>query len=223
MDRQTLALVIQEGTRLVTTLLRNKTLLFSQQQPEETQDMAIEEAPVIIETTSLKATAIATGCIPCSIGHLGTCSGLLNEAMRFAHKDGIQSEEVIDRVNMCMDELNALERVDLRPEMIHGLPDWEKSLADDALGLSRSLRHDLEALSDVPALEAIAAKTQTKRQEIGKAWFKERITRMTPGQRKNVEEELTRRAEEREKGETSAEDGQGGFLVLRGSARRKAK
>jgi len=159
-----------------------------------------------IETISQNYCANGVIVHNCSIGHLGTCSGLLNEAMRFAHKDGIQSEEVIDRVNMCMDELNALERVDLRPEMIHGLPGWEKSLADDALGLSRSLRHDLEALSDVPALEAIAAKTQTKRQEIGKAWFKERITRMTPGQRKNVEEELTRRAEERENGETSDEE-----------------
>lgn len=204
MDRGTLALLIQEGTRLVTSLLRNKTLLFTPQQPENTQDMAIEEAPVIVETTSRKATAIATGCVPCSIGHLGTCSGLLNEAMRFAHKDGIQSDEVIDRVNMCMDELNTLERVDLRPEMIHGLPDWEKSLADDALGLSRSLRHDLEALSDVAALEAISARTQTKRQEIGKAWFKGRLTLMTPEQRKDVEEELTRRAAERETSDEEA-------------------
>ena len=95
MDRGTLALMIQEGTRLITTLLRNKTLLFSSQQPENTGDMAIEEAPVIVETTSLKATAIATGCIPCSLGHLGTCTGLLNEGMRFARTDGIQSDEVI--------------------------------------------------------------------------------------------------------------------------------
>ena len=206
MDKGTLALMIQESTRLITTLLRNKTLLFPSQQQENTEDVAIEEAPVIVETTSLKATAIATGCIPCSLGHLGTCTGLLNEGMRFARTDGIQSDEVIGRVNMCLDELNTLERVDLRPEMIHELPDWEKSLAEDALGLSRSLRHDLEALSNVTELEAIAAKTQTKRQQIGKAWFKERLTLMTPGQRKDVEEELTRRAEEREKGETSDEE-----------------
>lgn len=199
MDRPTLALVIQEGTRLISMLLRNKTVFLSPQQLESTQDVAIEEDPVIVETTSRKATAIATGCIPCSLGHLGTCTGLLNEGMRFAHKDGIQSDEVIDRVNMCMDELNALERVDLRPEMIHGLPDWEKSLAKDALGLSRSLRHDLEGLSDVAGLEAIAAKTQTKRQEIGKAWFKQRLTLMSPEQRQSVEEALTKRAAEREK------------------------
>lgn len=202
MNRPTLALVIQEGTRFVSMLLRNRTLLFPTQQPETTQDLAIEQDPVI-ETTSGKATAIATGCIPCSLGHLGTCSGLLNEGMRFAHKDGIQSDEVIDRVNMCMDELNALERVDLRPEMIYQLPDWEKSLAEKALTLSRSLRHDLEGLSDVAALEAISAKTQTTRQEIGKAWFKQRLTLMSPEQRKDVEEALTRRAAEREDKEAS--------------------
>jgi hypothetical protein len=154
---------------------------------------AIEENPVI---ASEKATAAATGCVPCSIGHLGTCSGLLNEAMRFARKDGVQSEEVIGRVNMCLDELNALERVDLRPELIHGLPDWEKTLAEKALSLSRSLRHDLEGLSTLESLEGIAAKTQGTRQEIGKSWFKERISRMSPEQREHVEQELEKIANE---------------------------
>jgi len=132
----------------------------------------------------------------CSIGHLGTCSGLLNEGMRFARKDGIQSEEVIGRVNMCLDELNALERVDLRPELIHGLPDWEKTLAEKSLDLSRSLRHDLEQLSSVPQLEEVAAKTQATRQEIGKSWFKQRLSLMPPEQREEVEEQLRKRVEE---------------------------
>lgn len=125
----------------------------------------------------------------CSIGHLGTCSGLLNEAMRFARKDGM-SDEVISRVNMCMDELNALERVDLRPEVIHPLPDWEKTIAGKTLTLSRTLRHDLEQLATVEGLEGIAAKTQGARQEIGNTWFKERLSRMTSEQRKIVEEKL---------------------------------
>jgi len=130
----------------------------------------------------------------CSIGHIGTCSGLLNEAMRFARKDGVESGEVIERVNMCLDELNALERVDLRPEMIHGLPDWEKPLAEKALNLSRTLRHDLEQLPSISILEGIAANTQATRQEIGKDWFRERLSRMTPEQRKSVERELRERA-----------------------------
>lgn len=148
--------------------------------------------------TSEKAQAVATGCVPCSISHLSTCSGLLNEGMRFAREDGIESEEVIDRINMCMDELNALERVDLRPEMIVNLPNWEKTLAEAALGLSRTLRHELSQVSDVSMLEKIAAETQTTRQEIGKAWFRERLSRMTLEQREKVEEELRTRAAEGE-------------------------
>jgi hypothetical protein len=139
---------------------------------------------------SEKATTAATGCVPCSIGHLGTCSGLLNEAMRFARNDGVGSDEVIKRVNICLDELNALERVDLRPELIHGLPDWEKTLAEQALELSRAVRHGLESLSTIPELEGIAAKTQGTRQEIGKNWFRERLRRMTPEQRQQVEQKL---------------------------------
>jgi hypothetical protein len=154
------------------------------------EDSAVGEIPHKSPESSEKAQAIATGCVPCSIGHLGTCSGLLNEAMRFARSDGIQSEEVISRCNMCLDELNALERVDLRPELIHGLPDWEKGLAEKALNLSRSLRHDLEGLSSTDALEGITAQTQGTRQEIGSAWFRERLSRMSPEQRQMVEEKL---------------------------------
>lgn len=154
------------------------------------EEGAVGETPYKTPETSEKAQAIATGCVPCSIGHLGTCSGLLNEAMRFARSDGIQSEEVIQRCNMCLDELNALERVDLRPELIEGLPEWEHELALKALNLSRSLRHDLEGLSSVDGLEAVTAKTQGTRQEIGTAWFRERLSRLSPEKRQMVEEKI---------------------------------
>jgi hypothetical protein len=122
-----------------------------------------------------KATEIPTGCVPCAIGHFGTCSGLLNEAMRFAHGDGIASGEVIDRVNMCMDELNAMERVDLRPEMIASLPRRQKKIAESALSESRQLRHRLEGIRTADELEQVAANTQTVRREIGRAWYQERL------------------------------------------------
>jgi len=157
---------------------------------QESEEGPVKETPYKGPESLERAQAIPTGCIPCSIGHLGTCTGLLNEAMRFARSDGIQSDEVINRCNMCLDELNALERVDLRPELIHGLSDWEKGLAEKALTLSRSLRHDLEGLSSVDALEAITAKTQGTRQEIGSAWFRERLSRLSPEQRQMVEEKL---------------------------------
>jgi len=159
----------------------------------------IEEAQPGAPESSERAQAIPTGCVPCSIGHLGTCSGLLNEAMRFARDGGVSSNEVLTRVNMCLDELNTMERVDLRPEMIYGLPDWEKGLADKALELSRTLRHDLEGLSSVPELEGIAAKTQGTRQEIGTSWMRERLTRMTPEQRSMAEELIKQKIAEQSK------------------------
>lgn len=199
MDKETLAMLFEEGGNLLTTLLLNRDL-FRPVGEDSVVAIGEQESPTTEEPVSVpvseKATGVATGCVPCSIGHLGTCSGLLNEAMRFARKDGIQSEEVIGRVNMCLDELNALERVDLRPELIHGLPDWEKTLAEQSLDLSRSLRHDLEQLSDVPKLEEISANTQTTRQEIGKSWFKQRLSLMSPEQREEVEKQLKLRAEE---------------------------
>lgn len=199
------AMLIQEGSRLVGVLIRNRDLFRRQPQAEvevgeDSREWDEEQVGTSVPISE-KSTAIPTGCIPCSIGHLGTCTGLLNEAMRFARDNGIQSEEVIGRVNMCLDELNALERVDLRPEMIHGLPDWEKPLAEKALSLSRQLRHDLEGVSDVSTLETISANTQSVRQDIGQSWFRERLSRMTPDQRAQVEEKLKERAAEREKQE----------------------
>jgi len=144
-----------------------------------------KEVPTVTATVSppsnaTKAKAIATGCVPCSIGHLATCSGLLNEAMRFAKKDGIASEEVLDRVNMCLDELNALERVDLRSELIVNLPGWQKELANKALTCSRDLRHKLEGLSGVDDLEQVVAIAQTKRNDIGREWYLHRLEMVTP-------------------------------------------
>lgn len=130
--------------------------------------------------TKGKATSIASGCIPCSIGHLGTCSGLLNEAMRFGRSNGIQSEEVIDRVGMCMDEIAALIRVDLRPEMTVNLSSKDKELADEILVNSRNIVHKLEAINNIADLEQIAAEAQGLRRKIGKEWFQQRLSQISP-------------------------------------------
>lgn len=132
----------------------------------------------------------------CSIGHLGTCVGVMNEAMRFAKKEGLESSEVIDRVNICLDELNALERVDLRPEMIAGLPNWEKDLANEALSVSRGTRHSLENLSSVGELESVAAMLQTARQGVGRGWFKQRLARMNPEEKKKLSQEVEEKLKE---------------------------
>lgn len=133
-----------------------------------------------------------TACIPCSQDHLSTCSGLLAEALRFARKDGVESPEVVSRIGLCRDELNAMERVDLRPELTVMLPQWERKLANDALNGSRDLRHVMADIASVEHLENAAAGAQRLRTHIGEGWIKGRIANMSPEEKAKVRE----RAEE---------------------------
>ena len=194
MNRQIVAVILQEGGKFITELI--KTRSFKRVTVTGPQTVMVGEQQDITEAD--KASSIEAGCVPCAIGHLGTCSGLLNEAMRFAKKEGIASSEVINRVNICMDELNALERVDLRSELTLNLPPWEKELADKALVASRSTRHGLEGLTGVADLEKITAITQSTRQEIGRAWFKERLARMSPEEKRNITEKAIEKLEKEE-------------------------
>ena len=191
MNREIVAMCLQWGGQFITALIKNR----SPKQPEpRVSAVDLEEYPWI-EDNKVKE-SIEAGCIPCAIGHVGTCSGVLNEAMRFAKKDGMNHHEVIDRVNMCLDELNAMERIDLRPELTVNLSPWEKELADKALVASRSIRHGLEGLSSVADLERMAAITQSTRQEVGRAWFKNRLANMSPEEKKKIAEKAMEKLEE---------------------------
>ena len=208
MNNQIMAVLITQGTELISDLLRTRALKmklpqlmpdysFPELEPEtETLRMSTPIEP-INETpeTPNKATEIATGCLPCALGHLGTCTGLLNESMRFAYKNGLASPETIDRVNMCLDELNAMERVDLRPEMIAQLPEWEKKLANKALLASRDIRHKIEGLASVETLEELAANTQTVRTEIGRSWFQEKMKKLSPEDKAEIQQRVLARME----------------------------
>ena len=188
MDAKVIAIILQESGHFITQLLRTRQRKVSVTSSEIDLDTYIqqESPPEPAAGEGEKATAIATGCIPCSLGHMGTCSGLLNEAMRFGRNEGVGSPEVIDRVNMCMDEISSLERVDLRPQMLAELPDWEKKMANSVLSESRNIRHRLEALESVEQLETLAAETQKIRQDIGRQWFKHRLAKMNPEEREQL-------------------------------------
>jgi hypothetical protein len=129
-----------------------------------------------------------TACIPCSQDHLSTCSGLLAEALRFARKDGVESTEVISRVGLCRDELNAMERVDLRPELTAQLPEWERNIANGVLTGSRDLRHDMAEILNPDDLEKVAGRAQVLRRDIGEQWLKGRIANMSPEEKAKVKE-----------------------------------
>lgn len=145
---------------------------------------------VPVRTSTQPRAKVATNCVACALGHYGTCTGILNEAMRFARSEGIKSDEVINRVMHCIDELNAMEREDLRPEAMIELSDWEKELADLALTKSRPIRHALEDLTSVGQLEKLAAEVQTTRTLLGKTYFKNKLDHLTPEDKVEVTQKV---------------------------------
>lgn len=146
-------------------------------QAQETQPETHESLHEIAEGVR-SSTSVATGCVECSVNHFNTCTGLLNEAIRFARKDGLQSNEVLDRINKCLQELNALEREDLDSEKIYALPPGEKEVAIKALNASRATRHALESFTTDEDLEKVAADTQTISKDIWREWSKYRLSKI---------------------------------------------
>lgn len=138
--------------------------------PEQKPTPTITQEP---ETVTKQK--VATACVSCAVNHFSTSAGLLNEAGRFG-KEGITSNEVMDRIAKTFQELNALERVDLTEEKIRVLPEWERDLAEEALKQSRSLRHRLETLTTIEELKEAAADTEGYYRNLNRRWWKGRIT-----------------------------------------------
>lgn len=179
-----MAIIFQEGGRLVSSLLTLRTpkiKIAPQPEPEPIRP------PPQMET---KASSVDAGCVPCALGHFGTCKAGLSEAMRFARSEGIESSEVIARMNDCLDELNQMERSDLTEEKIKSLPEWEKEIAERVLLSSRQTRHAIEGITTVKQLEAVTASTQTIRKEIGQDYFREKIARMSPEEKARLKDRV---------------------------------
>ena len=136
-----------------------------------------KEKPAAPEKTPKAVTEIATGCLPCSLGHLSTSSGVLKEALRFKN-EGITSNEILDRIAIALEEQNALEREDLTPEKIQNLPEWQRQIASDALSQSRRLRHRLENVQSLEDLEQIAADARSYYVKLNRQWYKGRFGKL---------------------------------------------
>lgn len=117
---------------------------------------------------------VATACVSCAIGHFSTSAGVLNEAFRF-RSEGLTSPQVLDRIAKAIEEQNALERVDLTPEKMQSLQDWERDLAEEALTKSRELRHSLESIQSVGELERLAADTEEFYKHLNREWTTKRL------------------------------------------------
>lgn len=202
MNTQVLVMIIQEGTRFISEIIKNHP----PKRPEIKEPMS---APILEKTTESKTEATpgvankvvlekqpsqeGTACIPCVNGHFSVCSGLISdEAIRMARRHGIGNEE-ISRINKCLDQLNAMEREDLAIDKLSNLPKWEKDLAIYAQSESASIRHSLETLETVDDLEKVALRIKSTRGEIGQTFFKEKLKRMP----KEEKEQLAKKAMEK--------------------------
>lgn len=177
----------QKMLRLVESGVKTAVL----EAPVSEEEEPVEELEFTETVKDGAATNIQTGCIPCAMGHFSTCTSLINEAVRFAHADGVASDEVIDRVGMCLQELNGMERVDLRPEMIVQLQGEERKLAQHVLNSSRGLRHQLESLKTVEALEEAAAKASENTKLVNRTYMRLNIPTEKVEEEASVEEENT--------------------------------
>jgi hypothetical protein len=141
-----------------------------------------------------------TACIPCCIDHYSTCAGLISdEAIRMVRRQGIENQEIINRILSCRSQLNAMEREDLSVEKIAELPDWEKEIAILAQNESAVIRHKLSEVKSVEDLESVAIQIKNDYKEIGRSWLKGRIAHMEPEARARVENELRERAANQER------------------------
>lgn len=235
-DSVVIAAVIQEGSRLLTEVLRLQrastpsipeltleSIGLKRQELDDAYEQSliaplpfepVSLAPKVIVTekavakqntdeypsnsdekeVAVKAKSIESGCLPCALGHFGTCSGLLNEAVRFSD-NGMDDVEVVDRLNACLDEFNAMERIDLRPEKIRTLPEWERKVAERALKSSRATRHKIEGCRTKEDLVNLAADTQTVRKDIGKEWFQTKIREFSPEDKAAIAQRVIKRLE----------------------------
>ena len=186
---------------------RDKTKALEEFATTMTAPVVEDKAPPeqkMTPTTTKEPKTVATACVPCALGHFSTSTGLLNEAVRFK-KEGITSNEILDRRAKVLEEQNTLERGDLTTEKIINLPDWERDLAEEALQQSRSLRHRLETIKSIEDLEAAAADTEGYYRELNREWWKRRFAKIDKTEpemtledaKKMAAEEAAKQVEER--------------------------
>lgn len=139
----------------------------SQEMPEAPK-LPSPEAPKLLPPAEEEK--VGTGCIPCSVSHVATVAGQLNEAVRFARED-VLNPEVSIRIDNSLSEIAACERIDLAPENLVNLPSKEKEIANRAAARVRDLRHKLEWFKTADDLEQAASEATALQHDIGREWI----------------------------------------------------
>lgn len=135
-----------------------------------------------------------TACLPCTNSHLHACVGELKEAFRMS-PDGLTVESM-KRVDTCLGEIAAAERIDLAPENVSDLPQDERKIADYAAKELREIRHGLEGLNSKAELEQLTIRTTTLQKYVGREWFKIRLAKMPEEKKAKLAEMAMKKLEE---------------------------
>ena len=196
MNNAIISTLIQESIRVIPNLVnrhrkspaeQDKQAPIETEAPEEALERIYSVAPSEsieppiepVEIGMAEGIEVESACLPCSVNHFATSSGLLNEAVRFKAK-GITSNEILDRIAKTLSEQNALERVDLAPELLRTVPAWGKPIAEEALEKSRQLRHRLERIKTIEQLGDIAADTETYYKKLNRDWYRAYLANEKP-------------------------------------------
>jgi hypothetical protein len=176
MNRDVVAVVIREGSRFISQWLvargpgRGETETV-QSPPEET---TVSEASEQIATTDEEIQE-GVACIPCVNSHAHACLGLLAEANRMS-PDELNADSMV-RVDKCLGEIAAAERIDLAEENIRKLPPEEQVIARHAKAGLRDVRHILEGLKTTDELRDADAMMAELQKHVGTEWFKYRLAK----------------------------------------------
>jgi len=144
---------------------------------------------------SMSTTQAGTACAICSLDHISTCAGILEEANRFARREGIDSPEVIRRISICRQQLNSLEREDANPQKLVQLPPVERKIMEGILPKTGKIRHRLNDIVSLETLEEVTAEAQNLSDEFQNEIFQLQLKR-----------ELVRQEIEKERPDANAEE-----------------
>lgn len=171
MEPATKAALFEQGGKIIGDVLHFLIMRPRKRAPDE-EWRRVEETPQPKKEAALTVTAPApskeaqaplpkgTACKPCTSDHFSTCAGALSEALRFARSGKVSDYEVQRRISLCVDELNIWERIDVSPEVLPRMTPDEKVFVRKWLPRGRELRHDLNEITTLEDLEAVAAKTK---------------------------------------------------------------
>ena len=178
------------GGRICSDIIRYRSI-----SPKQEPSISPPAEPLeTTEGTGEEKIKSGTACLPCTNSHLHTCQGLLSEAVRMS-SDGLNTESM-ERVDKCLGEIAAAERVDLSPENVAGLPEDERKIADHASRELREIRHGLEGLSSKSELEKVTVQTVELQKFVGREWFKLRLAKMPKAEKTRLAEKVIGELEE---------------------------